>query len=63
MVVAFALAVAPYASGQVSNVTNMTSTPIPGSGHDYIQMLNETVNPANGSVCCYRSPLEFIKFA
>ena len=25
------------------------STPVPG-GHDYIKMLNETVNPANGSV-------------
>jgi hypothetical protein len=27
-----------------------TSVPLPGSGHDYIEMLNETVNPANGSV-------------
>src|SRR5207248_11271730 len=24
--------------------------PIEGAGHDYIKMLNETVNPANGSV-------------
>jgi RHS repeat-associated protein len=24
--------------------------PIPGAGHDYIKMLSETVNPANGSV-------------
>lgn len=36
--------------GQVSEVNNSTSTPIPGTGHDYIRMLNETVNPANGSV-------------
>ena len=35
---------------QVSNVTNTTSTPIQGAGHDYIQMLSETVNPSNGSV-------------
>lgn len=26
------------------------STPIPGAGHDYIHMLDETVNPANGSL-------------
>jgi RHS repeat-associated protein len=38
------------ALGQITNVTNSTSTPTPGSGHDYIKMLNETVNPANGSV-------------
>ena len=25
-------------------------TPVPGAGHDYIHLLNETVNPANGSV-------------
>jgi RHS repeat-associated protein len=38
------------ARGQILNVTNATSTPIPGAGHDYIKMLSETVNPANGSV-------------
>ncbi|MGH9325132.1 MAG: hypothetical protein ACRD2B_00370, partial [Terriglobia bacterium] len=31
-------------------MTDQTSTPIPGAGHDYIHMLTETVNPANGSV-------------
>ena len=36
--------------GQITDVTNQTSTPIPGAGHDYIKMLGETVNPANGSV-------------
>ena len=41
---------APLAFGQITNVTNNTSTPIPGAGHDYIKMLSETVNPANGSV-------------
>ena len=35
---------------QIANVTDDTSTPIPGAGHDYIKMFNETVNPANGSV-------------
>jgi hypothetical protein len=38
------------ARGQVLNVTDVTSTPIPGAGHDYIKMLNETVNPADGAV-------------
>jgi hypothetical protein len=35
---------------QITNVTDDTSTPIPGAGHDYIHLLSETVNPANGSV-------------
>jgi len=35
---------------QITNVNDTTSTPIPGAGHDYIHMLSETVNPANGSV-------------
>jgi len=37
-------------SGQISSVNNTTSTPVPGSGHDYVHMLNETVNPSNGSL-------------
>ena len=35
---------------QITNVTNDQATPIPGVGHNYIQMLSETVNPSNGSV-------------
>jgi RHS repeat-associated protein len=35
---------------QILNVGDDTSTPIPAAGHDYIKMLSETVNPANGSV-------------
>ncbi len=35
---------------QVTNITNDTITPIEGSGHDYIKMLSETVNPANGGL-------------
>ncbi len=46
----FILIFTPFAVAQVANVTNTTSTPIPGAGHDYINMLTETVNPPNGSV-------------
>jgi hypothetical protein len=35
---------------QVTNVADDTSTPVEGAGHDYIKLLSETVNPANGSV-------------
>ncbi|MGH9450924.1 MAG: hypothetical protein ACRD11_10320, partial [Terriglobia bacterium] len=42
--------IASSAFGQITNVTDDQSTPIPGVGHDYIHMLTETVNPANGSV-------------
>ena len=31
-------------------MTDDQSTPTPGAGHDYIHLLNETVNPANGSL-------------
>ena len=41
---------APTAQCQILSVGDDTSTPIPGAGHDYIKMLSETVNPANGSV-------------
>ncbi len=36
--------------GQITNVTDDTSTPIAGAGHDYIGSLIDTVNPANGSL-------------
>lgn len=42
--------VAPSCTAQLTNVTDVTSTPIPGAGHDYIGLLSETVNPANGAV-------------
>jgi RHS repeat-associated protein len=35
-------------TGQPASAAN--STPIPGSGHDYIHLLSETVDPASGSV-------------
>ena len=39
-----------FCLAQITNVTDMTSTPLPGTGHDYFKMLSETVNPANGSL-------------
>jgi len=38
-----------------SAVNNDTRTPVPGSGHDYINMLNETVDPSNGSLSVHIS--------
>jgi len=35
---------------QITNVTDVEATSIPGAGHDYLHMLDETVNPANGSL-------------
>ena len=40
----------PLAMAQMFTTTNSTMTPVPGAGHDYIHLLSETVNPANGSV-------------
>ena len=37
-------------NAQITNVTNSTSTPTPGVGHDYLGTLGETVNPANGDL-------------
>jgi hypothetical protein len=48
LVVSLSTLFASLSWGQTSNVTNTTATPIPGAGHDYIKMLTETVNPANG---------------
>ena len=35
-------------TGLTANADNLT--PTPGAGHDYVHMLSETVNPANGAV-------------
>lgn len=35
---------------QITNVTHDQATPTPGSGHDYIHLLAETVDPSNGSL-------------
>jgi hypothetical protein len=34
----------------MSSANDLTQTPVPGSGHDYQQLLGETVNFSNGSV-------------
>jgi RHS repeat-associated protein len=44
------LSLSPCGYGQVGSITDQTTTPTPGVGHDYIKMLTETVSPANGSV-------------
>ena len=44
------------ARAQITNVTNDQATPIPGVRHDYIHMLNETVNPATGQVSVRINP-------
>src|SRR5208337_963167 len=49
-VVFLLLSTAIFSFAQITNVTDNQSTPTPGAGHDYIQMVNETVNPGNGSV-------------
>src|SRR5262249_12844930 len=40
----------PISYGQVVGLTDQTTTPSPGAGHDYIGMLNETVSPSSGSL-------------
>jgi RHS repeat-associated protein len=50
VLVAFFFFTVKTAEAQVIAVGDDTSTPSEGSGHDYIKMLSETVNPANGSV-------------
>jgi hypothetical protein len=48
--IGFIVLFARMAYGQITNVTDDQSAPTPGVGHDYVKMLTETVNPANGSV-------------
>lgn len=43
-------AAATSSFAQYTGLDDTTSTPIPGAGHHYLGFLNETVNPANGSV-------------
>ena len=48
--IALSLLLPRFVFGQITTVTNDTSTPAPGTGHDYIKMLSDAVNPANGSL-------------
>lgn len=41
---------ATVCTAQIPSETDVTSTPVPNAGHDYIHALGETVNPANGSL-------------
>lgn len=50
LLVASILFLGTAARAQITNVTNATSTPTPGVGHDYIHLLSETVDPVNGGV-------------
>jgi RHS repeat-associated protein len=50
IVLVYFLLPAAFAWGQITNVTGDQAPPIEGAGHDYIKMLDETVNPATGSV-------------
>jgi hypothetical protein len=47
---AFAYFVALPAEAQLGPVNGVTSTPVPGAGHDYIGDLVDTISPADGSV-------------
>ncbi|MFZ0304503.1 MAG: hypothetical protein WAL75_17560 [Terracidiphilus sp.] len=51
-VVAFLLVLVPagWTQGAVTNVSNNPAVPVPGVGHDYIEGLNESVNPGDGTV-------------
>jgi len=49
-VIALACFFVGYAQAQLGPVNGVTSTPIPGVGHDYITDLVDTVNPADGSL-------------
>jgi hypothetical protein len=44
------LIVVSTARAQVTAPADLAQRPIPGVGHDFINMLSETVNPADGSV-------------
>ena len=45
----FLVSVAPLRA-QITEINDMTAPPQPGAGHNYINLLSETVNPANGTV-------------
>jgi len=39
-----------FAPAQITSVTSDQAPPIPGVGHDYIGLINETVSPSNGAL-------------
>ena len=50
LLIAFTSMCAPVSWGQITDLTDTTTVPIPGVGHDYVQMLSETVDPSSGSL-------------
>jgi len=46
----FCLVVLPTVQAQITRPNDALAPPVPGVGHDYIKMLNETVDPENGGV-------------
>lgn len=44
------LFIGAFASAQITSVTSDQAPPIPGVGHDYIGLINETVSPSNGAL-------------
>jgi hypothetical protein len=50
LALSFFLLAGSLSQAQVGNVTDTEATPAPGAGHNYIGGLNETVNPATGSL-------------
>jgi hypothetical protein len=44
------LIIATALHAQMTSTAGAQAQPIPGAGHDYIHMLNETVNPGNGAL-------------
>ena len=44
------LAAVPPVQAQITQLSDATAPPVHGVGHDYIGMLNETVNPATGAL-------------
>ena len=45
-----AILVVSTAAAQLTAPSDLAQRPIPGVGHDYVSLLSETVNPADGSV-------------
>ena len=56
LVAAVAILFIPRMWAQMPANSGTTSTPLPGAGHDYLGELNETVNPASGSLSLRISP-------
>jgi RHS repeat-associated protein len=51
LLMSFVAAASPALLGaQIANVNNLTTVPTPGTGHDYIQGINESVDPASGAL-------------